>query len=248
MDIFSKIKKFEEADYFNQNLSNVLIDEDRDKFTIGHELIEESDYFNSNLSNVLIDEDRDKFTIGHELIEESDYFNSNLTNVLLDTSSDIFADSLVLNDEESDFFNQNLSNALIEDVDLDSIVDTLSLVETANEQNAVKYYKVEITKTPSTYTTATLSNGRFNGLRFKETNMLGDTRVTTINKNTLNVKNIQNSFLDARPEYLKQFFQPDLTALENVTFFVSITFEFNWFCCKSMAASSALEICCVALS
>ena len=36
MDIFSKIKKFEEADYFNQNLSNVLIDEDRDKFTIGH--------------------------------------------------------------------------------------------------------------------------------------------------------------------------------------------------------------------
>ena len=152
MDIFSKIKKFEEADYFNQNLSNVLIDEDRDKFTIDHELIDDSDYFNSNLSNVL-----------------------------LDTSSDIFADSFVLNDEESDFFNQNLSNALIEDVDLDSIVDTLSLVETANEQSAVKYYKVEITKTPSNYTSATLSNGRFNGLRFKETTSTFETNAISEN-------------------------------------------------------------------
>ena len=151
MDIFSKIKKFEEADYFNQNLSNVLIDEDRDIFKTGHELIEESDYFNGNLSNVL-----------------------------LDTSSDIFADSLAL-DEESDFFNQNLSNALIEDVDLDSIVDTLSLVETANQQSAVKYYKVEITKTPSNYTTATLSNGRFNGLRFKETTSTFETNAISEN-------------------------------------------------------------------
>ena len=151
MDIFSKIKKFEEADYFNQNLSNVLIDEDRDKFTIGLELIEESDYFNHNLSNVLLDTDRDTF-----------------------------ADSLSL-DEESDFFNQNLSNALIEDVDLDSIVDTLSLVETANQQSAVKYYKVEITKTPSNYTTATLSNGRFNGLRFKETTSTFETNAISEN-------------------------------------------------------------------
>lgn len=151
MDIFSKIKKFEEADYFNQNLSNVLIDEDRDKFKTGLEIIEESDFFNKNLSNVL-----------------------------LDTSSDIFADSLDL-DEESDFFNQNLSNALIEDVDLDSIVDTLSMVETANQQSEVKYYKVEITKTPSTYTTATLSNGRFNGLRFKETTSTFETNAISEN-------------------------------------------------------------------
>ena len=217
MDIFSKIKKFEEADYFNQNLSNVLIDEDRDKFTIGHELIEESDYFNSNLSNVLIDEDRDKFTIGHELIEESDYFNSNLTNVLLDTSSDIFADSLVLNDEETDFFNQNLSNALIEDVDLDSIVDTLSLVETANEQNAVKYYKVEITKTPSTYTTATLSNGRFNGLRFKETTSTFETNA--ISENVV-FTDSNNHDINAVVEYLNGRTESNNNSYNPSAFFV----------------------------
>ena len=217
MDIFSKIKKFEEADYFNQNLSNVLIDEDRDKFTIGHELIEESDYFNSNLTNVLIDEDRDKFTIGHELIEESDYFNSNLTNVLLDTSSDIFADSLVLNDEESDFFNQNLSNALIEDVDLDSIVDTLSLVETANEQNAVKYYKVEITKTPSTYTTATLSNGRFNGLRFKETTSTFETNA--ISENVV-FTDSNNHDINAVVEYLNGRTESNNNSYNPSAFFV----------------------------
>ena len=250
MDIFSKIKKFEEADYFNQNLSNVLIDEDRDKFTIGHELIEESDYFNNNLTNVLIDEDRDKFTIGHELIEESDYFNqnpsnvlidedrdkftigheliddsdyfnSNLSNVLLDTSSDIFADSFVLNDEEFDFFNQNLSNALIEDVDLDSIVDTLSLVETANEQSAVKYYKVEITKTPNNYTTATLSNGRFNGLRFKETTSTFETNAISENvvftdSNNHDI-NAVVEYLNGRTESNNNSYNPSAFFVEDVS-------------------------------
>ena len=192
MDIFSKIKKFEEADYFNQNLSNVLIDEDRDKFTIGH-----------------------------ELIEESDYFNSNLTNVLLDTSSDIFADSLVLNDEESDFFNQNLSNALIEDVDLDSIVDTLSLVETANEQSAVKYYKVEITKTPNNYTTATLSNGRFNGLRFKETTSTFETNAISENvvftdSNNHDI-NAVVEYLNGRTESNNNSYNPSAFFVEDVS-------------------------------
>ena len=187
MDIFSKIKKFEEADYFNQNLSNVLIDEDRDKFTIGH-----------------------------ELIEESDYFNSNLTNVLLDTSSDIFADSLSL-DEESDFFNQNLSNALIEDVDLDSIVDTLSLVETANEQSAVKYYKVEITKTPSNYTTATLSNGRFNGLRFKETTSTFETNA--ISENVV-FTDSNNHDINAVVEYLNGRTESNNNSYNPSAFFV----------------------------
>ena len=216
MDIFSKIKKFEEADYFNQNLSNVLIDEDRDKFKTGHELIEESDYFNSNLTNVLIDEDRDKFKTGHELIEESDYFNSNLSNVLLDTSSDIFADSFAL-DEESDFFNQNLSNALIEDVDLDSIVDTLSLVETANEQSTVKYYKVEITKTPSTYTTATLSNGRFNGLRFKETTSTFETNA--ISENVV-FTDSNNHDINAVVEYLNGRTESNNNSYNPSAFFV----------------------------
>ena len=188
MDIFSKIKKFEEADYFNQNLSNVLIDEDRDKFTIGYELIDDSDYFNSNLSNVL-----------------------------LDTSSDIFADSLVLNDEESDFFNQNLSNALIEDVDLDSIVDTLSLVETANEQSAVKYYKVEITKTPSTYTTATLSNGRFNGLRFKETTSTFETNA--ISENVV-FTDSNNHDINAVVEYLNGRTESNNNSYNPSAFFV----------------------------
>ena len=188
MDIFSKIKKFEEADYFNQNLSNVLIDEDRDKFTIGHELIEESDYFNSNLSNVL-----------------------------LDTSSDIFADSLVLNDEESDFFNQNLSNALIEDVDLDSIVDTLSLVETANEQSTVKYYKVEITKTPNNYTTATLSNGRFNGLRFKETTSTFETNA--ISENVI-FTDSNNHDINAVVEYLNGRTESNNNSYNPSAFFV----------------------------
>ena len=188
MDIFSKIKKFEEADYFNQNLSNVLIDEDRDKFTIGHELIEESDYFNSNLSNVL-----------------------------LDTSSDIFADSFVLNDEEFDFFNQNLSNALIEDVDLDSIVDTLSLVETANEQSAVKYYKVEITKTPSTYTTATLSNVRFNGLRFKETTSTFETNA--ISENVV-FTDSNNHDINAVVEYLNGRTESNNNSYNPSAFFV----------------------------
>ena len=187
MDIFSKIKKFEE-----------------------------SDYFNSNLTNVLIDEDHDKFTIGHELIEESDYFNSNLTNVLLDTSSDMFADSLTL-DEESDFFNQNLSNALIEDVDLDSIVDTLSLVETANEQNAVKYYKVEITKTPSTYTTATLSNGRFNGLRFKETTSTFETNA--ISENVV-FTDSNNHDINAVVEYLNGRTESNNNSYNPSAFFV----------------------------
>ena len=191
MDIFSKIKKFEEADYFNQNLSNVLIDEDRDKFTIGHELIEESDYFNSNLSNVL-----------------------------LDTSSDIFADSLAL-DEESDFFNQNLSNALIEDVDLDSIVDTLSLVETAEQQSAVKYYKVEITKTPSTYTTATLSNGRFNGLRFKETTSTFETNAISENvvftdSNNHDI-NAVVEYLNGRTESNNNSYNPSAFFVEDVS-------------------------------
>ena len=187
MDIFSKIKKFEEADYFNQNLSNVLIDEDRDKFTIGHELIEESDYFNSNLSNVL-----------------------------LDTSSDIFADSLSL-DEESDFFNQNLSNALIEDVDLDSIVDTLSLVETANQQSAVKYYKVEITKTPNNYTTATLSNGRFNGLRFKETTSTFETNA--ISENVV-FTDSNNHDINAVVEYLNGRTESNNNSYNPSAFFV----------------------------
>lgn len=187
MDIFSKIKKFEEADYFNQNLSNVLIDEDHDKFTIGHELIEESDYFNSNLSNVL-----------------------------LDTSSDIFADSLSL-DEESDFFNQNLSNALIEDVDLDSIVDTLSLVETAGQQTAVKYYKVEITKTPSTYTTATLSNGRFNGLRFKETTSTFETNA--ISENVV-FTDSNNHDINAVVEYLNGRTESNNNSYNPSAFFV----------------------------
>ena len=188
MDIFSKIKKFEEADYFNQNLSNVLIDEDRDKFTIGHELIDDSDYFNSNLSNVL-----------------------------LDTSSDIFADSFVLNDEEFDFFNQNLSNALIEDVDLDSIVDTLSLVETANQQSAIKYYKVEITKTPSTYTTATLSNGRFNGLRFKETTSTFETNA--ISENVV-FTDSNNHDINAVVEYLNGRTESNNNSYNPSAFFV----------------------------
>ena len=187
MDIFSKIKKFEEADYFNQNLSNVLIDEDRDKFTIGH-----------------------------ELIEESDYFNSNLTNVLLDTSSDIFADSLSL-DEESDFFNQNLSNALIEDVDLDSIVDTLSLVETAKQQSAIKYYKVEITKTPSNYTSATLSNGRFNGLRFKETTSTFETNA--ISENVV-FTDSNNHDINAVVEYLNGRTESNNNSYNPSAFFV----------------------------
>ena len=187
MDIFSKIKKFEEADYFNQNLTNVLIDEDHDKFTIGHELIEESDYFNSNLSNVL-----------------------------LDTSSDIFADSLSL-DEESDFFNQNLSNALIEDVDLDSIVDTLSLVETANEQSTVKYYKVEITKTPNNYTTATLSNGRFNGLRFKETTSTFETNA--ISENVV-FTDSNNHDINAVVEYLNGRTESNNNSYNPSAFFV----------------------------
>ena len=221
MDIFSKIKKFEEADYFNQNLSNVLIDEDRDKFTIGHELIEESDYFNQNLSNVLIDEDRDKFTIDHELIDDSDYFNSNLSNVLLDTSSDIFADSFVLNDEEFDFFNQNLSNALIEDVDLDSIVDTLSLVETANQQSAIKYYKVEITKTPNNYTSATLSNGRFNGLRFKETTSTFETNAISENvvftdSNNRDI-NAVVEYLNGRTESNNNSYNPSAFFVEDIS-------------------------------
>ena len=192
MDIFSKIKKFEEADYFNQNLSNVLIDEDHDKFTIGHELIDDSDYFNSNLSNVL-----------------------------LDTSSDIFADSFVLNDEEFDFFNQNLSNALIEDVDLDSIVDTLSLVETANEQSAVKYYKVEITKTPNNYTTATLSNGRFNGLRFKETTSTFETNAISENvvftdSNNRDI-NAVVEYLNGRTESNNNSYNPSAFFVEDVS-------------------------------
>ena len=192
MDIFSKIKKFEEADYFNQNLSNVLIDEDRDKFTIDHELIDDSDYFNSNLSNVL-----------------------------LDTSSDIFADSFVLNDEEFDFFNQNLSNALIEDVDLDSIVDTLSLVETANEQSAVKYYKVEITKTPNNYTTATLSNGRFNGLRFKETTSTFETNAISENvvftdSNNHDI-NAVVEYLNGRTESNNNSYNPSAFFVEDVS-------------------------------
>ena len=187
MDIFSKIKKIEEADYFNQNLSNVLIDEDRDKFTTGLEIIEESDYFNSNLSNVLIDTDRDKFV-----------------------------DSLSL-DEESDFFNQNLSNALIEDVDLDSIVDTLSLVETANQQSAVKYYKVEITKTPSTYTTATLSNGRFNGLRFKETTSTFETNA--ISENVV-FTDSNNHDINAVVEYLNGRTESNNNSYNPSAFFV----------------------------
>lgn len=187
MDIFSKIKKFEEADYFNQNLSNVLIDEDRDNFKTGHELIEESDYFNSNLSNVL-----------------------------LDTSSDIFADSFAL-DEESDFFNQNLSNALIEDVDLDSIVDTLSLVETANQQSAIKYYKVEITKTPNNYTTATLSNGRFNGLRFKETTSTFETNA--ISENVV-FTDSNNHDINAVVEYLNGRTESNNNSYNPSAFFV----------------------------
>ena len=191
MDIFSKIKKFEEADYFNQNLSNVLIDEDRDKFTIG------------------------------ELIDDSDYFNSNLSNVLLDTSSDIFADSFVLNDEEFDFFNQNLSNALIEDVDLDSIVDTLSLVETANQQSTVKYYKVEITKTPNNYTTATLSNGRFNGLRFKETTSTFETNAISENvvftdSNNHDI-NAVVEYLNGRTESNNNSYNPSAFFVEDVS-------------------------------
>ena len=152
--------------------------------------------------------------------EEADYFNSNLSNVLLDTSSDIFADSLAL-DEESDFFNQNLSNALIEDVDLDSIVDTLSLVETANQQSEVKYYKVEITKTPSTYTTATLSNGRFNGLRFKETTSTFETNAISENvvftdSNNHDI-NAVVEYLNGRTESNNNSYNPSAFFVEDVS-------------------------------
>ena len=140
---------------------------------------------------------------------------------MLDTSSDIFADSFVLNDEEFDFFNQNLSNALIEDVDLDSIVDTLSLVETANEQSAVKYYKVEITKTPSTYTTATLSNGRFNGLRFKETTSTFETNAISENvvftdSNNHDI-NAVVEYLNGRTESNNNSYNPSAFFVEDVS-------------------------------
>ena len=140
---------------------------------------------------------------------------------MLDTSSDIFADSFVLNDEEFDFFNQNLSNALIEDVDLDSIVDTLSLVETANEQNAVKYYKVEITKTPNTYTTATLSNGRFNGLRFKETTSTFETNAISENvvftdSNNYDI-NAVVEYLNGRTESNNNSYNPSAFFVEDVS-------------------------------
>jgi len=58
----------------------------------------------------------------------------------------------------------------------------------------------------------------------------------------------QNSDLDARPENLNMFLKPNPMAWPNDTFFVSITFEFNWFCCKSMEGLTGSEICCATLS